>query len=40
MNGLVVIPKMAGIESNAKMRSVMAIVMNTMSIGVHMRLPL
>ena len=39
MNGLSVMPKIAGIESSAKSRSVEPIAMNTMSIGVNTRRP-
>ena len=37
MNGLVVIPKMAGIESKAKITSVTASETSTSSMGVSMR---
>lgn len=39
MNGLCVIPKIAGIESIAKMRSVTPMAANTMIMGVNIRLP-
>ena len=39
MNGFVVMPKIAGIESSANSRSVMPIATNTMIIGVNMRRP-